>query len=473
MLLMPRSIRGRLTLWLTLLITLCMAAFALYLYLTVTATLTGNLEQTLRVEAQQVAATFDVQGPNGNSDGAGQAADIGAVDGFSTAGLFIETFDTHGHPLARSSNLGRLHLPDESRAASLIGAGSRLSTQAVPGDALRVYSVPASRDGQIVGLVLVATSLHDVTTAARTLLALLIAGGLAVVLLAALGGLALVRRGLRPLDRMAAVAEGITARRLDQRLALRAPPVEVERLAHTFDAMLDRLHESFAAQRRFVADASHDLRTPLATLHGRSEVLLLRPTLDDETRAGLAMMRDEAARMGRMVANLLVLARGDEDRPIDRRPVELDVLLLEVAGQAHALARGVRVTLAHEDQALVLGDRDLLKQALLNLVDNALAHTPPGGSVALSLRVADGQAYLSVRDSGAGIAPDDLPRIFERFYRVDPARSRRSGGAGLGLSIVRWVAEAHGGQATAASTVGVGSTFTIMLPLSNQVVTVP
>jgi heavy metal sensor kinase len=287
------------------------------------------------------------------------------------------------------------------------------------------------------------------------------------VFLAVLGGGVLVRRGLRSLEEMATMAEGITAHRLDQRLALRAPPREVRRLADTFNAMLDRLHAAFAAQRRFVADASHELRTPLTTIRGRSEVLLLSPTLDAETREGLVMIRDEAGRMGRLVANLLLLARGDAARAIDQRPVELDVLLLEVARQARALAQGVTVTISHEDQVLVLGDADLLKQLLLNLVDNALTYTPPGGHIDLALSVVDGQARLAVHDTGIGIAPGELSHIFERFYRLDQARSRHSGGAGLGLAIARWIAEAHGGRIEAESAVGQGSTFTVVLPLSN------
>lgn len=462
---MPRSIRARLTLWLAVLVALGMAAFALYLYVAVQATLTGDLERTLRVQEQQVASSFDFGAAETGADGTAQHADIGAVDQFATAGLFVETFDARGRLLARSSNLGRLHLPGEARSAALVHAAPQVFTQAVPGGALRVYSAPAVRSGQTVGLVLVAASLHEVTATTQTLLALLVGGGLALVLLVVVGCGALVRRGLRPLDDMATVAERITARQLDHRLALRHAPAEVARLAATFDAMLDRLDESFAMQRRFVADASHDLRTPLATLQGRSEVLLLSPDLDAESRAGLAMIRDEAARMGRLVANLLVLARGDEGRDIDRRPVELDVLLLEVAQQAQTQAHGVAVALGHEDQAQVLGHAELLKQALLNLVDNALAYTPPGGRVELSLTVADGQVSVEVRDTGPGIAPDDLAHIFERFYRADHARSRHSGGAGLGLSIVRWIAEAHGGRVAVESTAGAGSTFTIVLPL--------
>lgn len=472
---MPHSIRGRLTLWLAVLILAAMASFALYLYVAVATTLTGALDQTLRVQAQQVASNYDFGGPETGNDVTGQHVDISALDQFATAGLFIETFDVHGHLLARSQNLGGLHLPEEAHVSALVQASPQLFTRSVPGGTLRVYSFPAVRGGARVGLVLMAASLHEATATTRTLLTLLVVGGLAVVLLTVVGGSVLVRRGLRPLGEMAGLAERITARQLDQRLAPRNPPAEVARLAHTFDAMLERLREAFATQRRFVSDASHELRTPLATLRGRSEVLLLNPALDSDTRAGLGVIRDEAARMGRLVANLLLVARGDEGRAISHRPVELDLVLLEVAGQAHTLAAGsgVTVTLSRAERADVLGDADLIKQALLNLVENAITYTPPGGRVELSLVVADGYASLAVRDTGSGIAADHLPHLFERFYRVDPARSRRTGGAGLGLSIVRWIAEAHGGRVTVESVVGQGSTFTISLPLSDQALTLP
>jgi len=465
---MPHSIRGRLTLWLALLIALCLAAFASYLYVAVQGALVGDLDHTLRVQAQQVATTYDFGGPETGANGAGQHADIGAVDQFTTGGVFVEIFDPRGRLLARSSNLGARSLPLPAPPTDLLRVTSRTITRTGPAGALRLYSLRVQQGGPPRGLVLVAASLHEVKATTRTLLALLIGAGLAAVLVAALGSGALVRRGLRPLDRMAVAAEGIDARRLDRRLTTPGAPREVARLEAAFDAMLARLRESFATQRRFVADASHELRTPLATLQGRSEVLLLDPTLDVETREGLAMMRDEAARMGRLVANLLLLARGDEARALDRRPVELDALLLEVARQAHTLARGrgVTVTLGHEDQAVVGGDIDLLKQVLLNLVDNALAYTPPGGRVDLSLYVAEGRARLSVRDTGAGIAPDDLARIFERFYRPDRARTRAGGGAGLGLAIARWIVAAHDGHIAVESAVGVGSAFTIVLPLS-------
>jgi len=370
------SIRARLTVWLAVLIALCLGAFAFGVYAAMAGVLVGDLDQTLRLHAQQVTTTFDFGVPESPGAGTAQHVDIGAVDQFATAGVFIEVFDTRGRLLDHSSALGRLRLPLSAPPTELLRGEPHPWTAAAPGPGLRVYSLPALQGGRPVGLVLVAASLREVAAATRAVLALLLTGSLAVMLLTILGSSVLVRRSLRPLDEMAVVAEGITARHLDQRLSPRRAPREVSRLAGTFNAMLDRLHDAFAAQRRFVADASHELRTPVATIRGRSDVLLLAPHLDAATREGLTLIREEAARMGRLVANLLLLARGDEARAIARRPVELDTLLLEVARQTRSLAPDVDVTISHEDQALVAGDTDLLKQLLLNLVENAIGHTP-------------------------------------------------------------------------------------------------
>ena len=279
---MFHSIRARLTVWLVLLVMLCLAAFAVYLYVAVGHILTANLDQTLRVQARQIAAIydFDVLADLAHDKEKDQRRVDLIVGGQSAASrVWAEVLDTQGRILTRSSNLGPRRLPLPVPASRLVNAAPRLTTHAVPGGPLHVFSQPASDDDGK-GLVVVAAPLEKVQATMRVLLGLLVAGGLGLLLLAVLGSGVLVRRGLHPLEEMASVAEGITARRLDQRLALRAPPREVGRLADTFNAMLDRLHAAFAAQRRFVADASHELRTPLATIRGRSEVLLLSSTLD-------------------------------------------------------------------------------------------------------------------------------------------------------------------------------------------------
>jgi len=244
---MPRSIRGRLTLWLALLIALCLAAFALSLYVAVRGALIGDLDHTLRVQAQQIATTYDFGGQD-SGDNTGQHSDIGAVDQFTTGGVYVETFDAGGHIRARSSNLGTRSLPLPAPAATLLWAAPRVVTLTGSYGALRLYSLPARSGGQTVGLVVVGASLHEVTTTTQTLLAALAVAGVIAVTLAALGVGALVRRGLRPLDAMAVAVEGIDAHDLDRRLGLRAPPVEVARLA--------RVRRHAGAPARVLRDAA-------------------------------------------------------------------------------------------------------------------------------------------------------------------------------------------------------------------------
>jgi len=215
-----------------------------------------------------------------------------------------------------------------------------------------------------------------------------------------------------------------------------------------------------------VADVSHELRTPLAAMQGNLEVLDRGAARDPELLAeSLADMRREVARLIRMANDLLLLAQSEAGVQLRDEPIELDTLLLEVHRDLRPLAGDVQLRLGHEDQIVVQGDRDRIKQALLNLGINALQHTPSGGTVTLGLTRQDDYAVLTVSDSGNGIAANDLPYIFDRFYRADRSRSRHQGGAGLGLAIVKWVAEAHNGRVEVTSAPGTGSQFSLLLPL--------
>ena len=228
---------------------------------------------------------------------------------------------------------------------------------------------------------------------------------------------------------------------------------------------LTRVRQLENTRKDFVADVSHELRTPLTTVQGNLDLLRRGAAEDPDTRTTtLRAIADETARMRRLVNDLLLLAQADAGLKLYRQPVELDTLLLEVYRQAQVMAQGVTVRLGAEDQALVLGDADRLRQLLLNLVDNALKHVVSGsGEVTLTLRRAGGWVQVGVEDNGTGISPEDLPHIFERFYRADLSRSR-PGGSGLGLAIAKWVAEAHGGRIEVESQAGRGSTFTLWLP---------
>jgi two-component system, OmpR family, sensor kinase len=291
-----------------------------------------------------------------------------------------------------------------------------------------------------------------------------------VLLTAARGGAWLTRAAFKPIDEVTRTAQSIvSAEDLSRRVPVPPAQDELQRLTVTVNDLLARLEGLFSAQRRFVADVSHELRTPLAAMQGNLEVLDRGAARDPELLAeSLSDMRREVARLIRMANDLLLLAQSESGVQLRDEPIELDTLLLEVHRELRALAGDVQLRLGHEDQIVVQGDRDRVKQALLNLGVNALQHTPPGGMVTLGIARHDGYAALMVTDSGQGIGANDLPHIFDRFYRADRSRSRHQGGAGLGLAIVKWVAEAHHGHVEVTSTPGAGSQFRLLLPLGER-----
>ena len=322
------------------------------------------------------------------------------------------------------------------------------------------------------GLVLfVGSSLHDVQDTLHRLL--LIEALVTLAVLGAIAGLGLwvVRIGLRPLREIEATAATIAAGDLSRRVERDDPRTEVGRLGASLNAMLAQIESAFDARsrserklRQFVADASHELRTPLAAVRAYAELFgrgaATRP--DDLARSMSGITR-ETERMSLLVDDLLLLARLDEGRPLAQEPVELGEVVAEAVDAARVVEPERPLTVSVEP-ALVVGDRDRLRQVIDNLFANVRAHTPAGTPVAVGLHSSDGHVELSVADSGPGLTEDEAAQVFERFYRVDSSRTRASGGVGLGLSIVAAVAEAHGGTAEARPTAGGGATFVVSLP---------
>lgn len=299
------------------------------------------------------------------------------------------------------------------------------------------------------------------------------AGGLPVTLLLAGGcGYWVAGRGLAPIHRMAQEAEQIHAEQLDARLPVDNPHDEPGRLAIAFNALLARLEAAFAELKRFTADASHELRTPLTVIRSVGEVGLREPHSEAEYRNLIGTMLEEVDRLTLLTTMLLELTRAEGgSASMKREPIDLRDLIQDAAGFIGVLAEEerVRIELDLPDTPVPLtGDWTMLRQALINLLDNAIKHSPPGATVTLACRVRAGRVEATVGDQGGGIAADQLPRIFDRFYRVDAARSRqrgnRSGGFGLGLAIARWAVEAHGGRIEVESAPGQSSVFRIELP---------
>lgn len=284
-------------------------------------------------------------------------------------------------------------------------------------------------------------------------------------LLGAVGAYWIAQQALRPVKHLTCRVREIGAETLDRRLALEGPPDEVKELADAFDHMLERLEQAFEQQSRFVADAAHELRTPLATLRANLEVIRQDPnaTLSDYSEMAGVLERT-LSRMERLVEDLLLLAKGEKD--IHREVINLEVLLSEAVDEMRPLAQTHHVTLSLEGtgELAVRADASLLIRAVANLVENGIRYNRPGGSVTVAAYREDEDIVIRVMDTGVGIPPEDLPHIFERFYRVDRSRARHRGGAGLGLSITARIVELHGGRIEVESTLGLGSTFTIRLP---------
>jgi two-component system heavy metal sensor histidine kinase CusS len=281
-------------------------------------------------------------------------------------------------------------------------------------------------------------------------------------------GFAIARRGTRPLREVAETAGHIGSSTLNERIRAEGYPVEISALAAAFNAMLERLEESFDRMSRFSADIAHELRTPVNNIRGEAEVALARPRSPEEYTEVIGSSLEESVRLTELIESLLFLARSQNPGDhLKRTQEDLGRLLIDLRDYYDAAAAEAGVALsasAGSDPILANVDRLLLLRALGNLVSNALVHCSQGDSIALTAQRQSGQILIEVRDTGSGISPDALPRVFDRLYRADPARSRNSGGAGLGLAIVRQIVFLHGGNVQIASTPGVGTTVSVVLP---------
>jgi heavy metal sensor kinase len=314
--------------------------------------------------------------------------------------------------------------------------------------------------------VLVAGSLNEVDAVMRDFRNLLFLMIPAVLAAACLGGYWLSMRALRPVDEITSVARSISVQNLSQRLAVPRTGDELQRMAETWNQVLERLDSAVKRIRQFTADASHELRTPLALIRTTAELALRREREPEEYRSSLRAIESEAEQMTALTESLLEMARSDADGfHMSLAPTDLNAVARHATGQHQALAGEKGILLraeVNDTPALAQADGPAIHRLLLILIDNALKHTPAGGTVTVAIQRRDGSVSLSVADTGEGIAPEALPHIFERFYRSDPARAG-GGGFGLGLSIAQAIAQAHGTRIRVESTPGAGARFTLAL----------
>jgi two-component system, OmpR family, sensor kinase len=334
----------------------------------------------------------------------------------------------------------------------------------------RVAVLPVHSNGSTIGYVGALTPLGRVDASVQTfrlLLLVLDTGGLTLALL---GSWLISRRALHPLATMTQTAQSIAlSHDLSARIDAPANHDELGHLAQTFNEMLESIDAAYQTQKRFVSDASHELRAPLTALQGNLELLKRKQAIPEAEREEiLTEIECEASRMTRLVADLLVLARADAGIVLKRCPVDLDATALEAFREARHLAQGQSLTLDPFVPARVEGDEDRLKQLVLGLLDNALKYTPAEGLVTVGLIPKGSEVEVIVSDTGVGISAEDLPHVFERFYRADPARGRDPGGTGLGLSIARWIVEQHEGEIRIESELNKGTTVRVRLPLGSR-----
>ncbi|NTU59934.1 MAG: heavy metal sensor histidine kinase [Deltaproteobacteria bacterium] len=464
-----KTLRGQLTLWYGGLLLGILACFGAVLYGVLARNLYRTVDQKLLALAEVVAESSVRNFLRPGFTNLSRLLE--EFYGVPAAGQFIQVLDPSGNVGSRSPNLERKRLPLSPTALKLTVHGGRTVYETLNSgpSPLRVLTYPVIVRGHVRNVVQVATSLAAAADTLRQVLWILSAGIPTLLLLTLIGGWVLSARALRPLDSVVEALRALDAQHLDVRLPAEEGTQEVKELAENVNALLERLEDAFRKVTQFTADASHELRTPLTVLRGEAEVVLRHPRTSEEYQAVIASSLEEIHRMGRIVEDLLLLAKGDlGEAPIEKMPVSLDALLQEMAAHAEMLAeaQGLTFTLAEGPPVTISADPIKLRQLFWNLLDNAMKYTPPGGRVFLShTRPEPGWVRVTVKDTGVGIPAEDQERIFERFYRVDKHRARAQGGSGLGLAICRWIASAHGGRIEVRSKPGVGSSFLVYLPL--------
>ncbi len=469
------TFRKRLILYFSGLLAIFIVVFGVLVFTVLDSALLQNVDRLLEETATLVINNS--RGLSLSQEGSRRVIVLPRLDIFSFPGVGVQVWSVDREPPqleASSNNIAAWELPLNESA---LGAAEPVYASVMLEDyAMRVLTSPMIAGGELLANVQLVMSLQAVHDTREHMILVMGLGGGLVVLASIAGGLWLAQRALRPISRITEAAASIARTDdLDTRLAWRGPRDDLGRLVSVFNDMMARLQGLFSVQQRFVADVSHELRTPLTAIRGNLD-LIRRYGMDEQS---LAAIEGETGRMARMVDDLLLLARADYGGlALELAPLDLDTILLEASREARVLAgqRELDIELRRLEPLRARGNADRIKQLLLNLLDNAIKFTPDGGRITLGLYRDGHEAVLEVADSGIGIAPEDRQRIFNRFWQADPSRRRaqQSGqDAGLGLSIVKWIVDAHHGSIDLVSEPGAGTTFRVRLPLTQDVPALP
>jgi two-component system OmpR family sensor kinase len=467
------SLRGRLLVGVISLVVVGLLVSDVVTYITLQSSLIARIDEQLKARST-VDTAVSVIDNQCTRRGPGSANDF-------PAGTIAELLDKDGSIVIScgfqlgGTTSGAPVLPKSMPSAGLDIPAAPLTVEGTGG--VSHYRMTYWPENSFAGqYVVFAIPLTSVQSTLATLLVNETLIGLSVVVATALLALLIIQFGLRPLQKMGGVAADIAAGDLTRRVEPATAKTEIGRLGLALNGMLSQIEAAFAERtqsnqrlRRFIADASHELRTPLTSIRGYSE-MLRRGAAESPADADLARRRieEESVRMSVLVDDMLLIARLDQGRPLERNPVDLQAIASDAAADARAVAPQREITLSTNGPVVVEGDDTRLRQVLGNLVRNALVHTPQQTPIEIGVSRVDGVGRISVVDHGPGLSSDEMVRIFEPFFRADPSRSRDSGGAGLGLSIVNAVVSAHGGEVHVKKTSGGGATFEVELPLATS-----
>jgi two-component system, OmpR family, sensor kinase len=438
--------------------------FALVFYFVLQDDLLDEVDGQLHERATQVIQTLQADGDLSNDNSLPPPS---ALVEFTTPGIYVALLAHDGQVRTASANVPGGQLPTDPELITTAQRGQTTTGTVTTGqdEQLRLLITPMHPAGQTGPLLVVAQSLEPLQRALAQARVLLLSCGALALSLAVVGALVLTTQALGPMARLTRAAASIaTTAHYQERVPLSRRNDEVEELARTINDLIATVERTLEQQRQLLEDTSHELRSPLTVVLANLD--LLRRDLDPHGReVSVQEAMAQAQRMRRLINDLLLLAQADTEDAIVRAPVQLDQLVEETVAIVQRQATEHSFQMQVEAPLIVIGDQERLTQLLRNLLENAVIHTPAGTTIQVQLRCFDRVARLTVADTGPGIAPEHLPRIWDRFYRVDKARSRKLGGTGLGLAIVKYIAEAHGGSASAASELGRGTEMTIQLPL--------
>lgn len=462
------SIRSRLTAWHVAVLGFFLILFSILLYVFLSKRLHESIDNSLKVSANviQKAALLEYS----RTPLPGLDLFFDQFLGYSNINKFYRIYDGSGHVDSRSKGIDASKFPLTQDAYSRATQGKMTyeTFKLVPWHRVRVITMPVIRNDNLVNLIQVGTSLKGVEHTLKNLRIFLFTAIPCALILSTLGGRFMATRALKPVAEITSTAQDIAhGANLSRRIPIPEVQDEIGNLARTFNEMMNRLEKSFNQVRQFSSDASHELRTPLTVLKGQSELVLSKPRSKAEYQEVLSSNLEEINYMSRVLEDLLILSKGDEGKvSLEKEPVELSSIVEEVSRQGEIFAdeKEVKIILAYLEPVTILGDAHRLKQMVWILLHNAVKFTPSGGEIKITLQDLDDTVYFTIRDTGIGIPEQDLPKIFDRFYRVDKARSRMDGGSGLGLSICKHIVDRHHGTVDVESKLGEGTKFKIRFP---------